>query len=646
NSPWSDLDGAVNDVNRAAQVLIERFGFREGDVTVLTDTQATHEGIVRAFYEKLIQPAQSDTEALFWYSGHGSRLPDASGVGGSELDGMDSTFIAYDSRDGIDEFDITDDEIHSLLAALCRKTPNVTVVTDCCHSGGITRGPAAGKSRSAEAGKSPVTETDLADFWPPDVPFLEDGDPRRGPLPYTAIYASSSRQTAKEISLRIPGREPKSHGAMTWFFLSALEEAKPGTTYRDLVRSTALKVAEYFPDQDVQAEGELDRMFLAADFSAPPPGFAGILQPDGMRVDIEAGHAHFMKRDTLLEIQDISGKILGKARANRVFATHAVARVEGGPLKYQSAIPVRVVELERPSGDDPFPVYVGQSSLENALAQSLSRRGKDIVEILREPLMGNGYQALITEQGALALWTAGDGVPLWEEGAITGSDAARGARAADGILEFLKTKESRFRNLWSLASQPGNIPIQGSFQAPSKDFEQRTGLSGVVLEENKERGFAQGSSESGFAVNIPKGEKPVIGMQLGIPSDAQAAHLTVLVVSENRDIDVIYPAPGNRSNRFEPGENRIEHWRVKIDRWDLTRPMRDRYLIIATESWQDFHSLVQKGKVEKTRGGGVPPILAQAFTKERTRGGPSTSPRNQGFGVMALDLQLRAVSSP
>ncbi len=646
-SSWSNLDGSVNDVERAAELLIDRFGFREGDVTVLTDSNATHEGIVRAFHEKLIQPAQQGTEVLFWYSGHGSRLPDVSGVGGSELEGMDSTFIAYDSRDGVDPFDITDDELHSLLAALCRKTSNVTVVTDCCHSGGITRGPAAGKSRSAPPGKSPVAQADLSAFWPDEVPFLEDGDPRRGPLPYVHIAACSSKQTAKEISLRIPGREPISHGAMTWFLVSALEEAQPGTTYRELVRSTALKVAEYFPDQDVQAEGEVDRMFLGADFASPPPGFSAVLQPDGRRVDVEAGHAHFLKRDTLLEIQDLGGKVLGKARATRVFATHAVARVEGGSLKRGAAVPVRVVELERPPGDDPFPLYIGSGPLEDALATAMRRRGKDMVEVLSQPLLGNGYQVEVTPEGSLALLTSGDGVPLWEEDNPAGSDSARGARAAEGMLEFLRTKESRFRSLWSLAAQPGEIPIQGTFCSPSKEWEEKMGLAGAVFEEIKTRGLGGEAPSSGFVVSLAPGEKPVLGMEIGLPSNAEAAHLTVLVASENRDISVAWPAEGNRSNKFEPGENRRVFWRVKLESWDLSRPMRDRYLIIATEEAADFHTLVQKGKLDKTRGGaGVPGVLAQAFSKERTRGGPGVPPERQGFGVMALDLQLRPAQSP
>ncbi len=646
-SSWSNLDGSVNDVKRAADLLIDRFGFRKGDVTVLTDSEATHEGIVRAFHEKLIQPAQEGTEVLFWYSGHGSRLPDVSGVGGSELEGLDSTFIAYDSRDGIDPFDITDDEIHSLLAALCQKTSNVSVVTDCCHSGGITRGLAAGKSRSAPAGESPVSEADLAAFWPDDVPFLEDGDPRRRPLPYVHIAACSSKQTAKEISLRTSGSEAASYGAMTYFLVSALEEAQPGTTYRQLVRSTALKVAEYFPDQDVQAEGEVDRVFLGADFASPPPGFSGVLQPDGRRVNIDAGRAHFLKRDTLLEIQDLSGEILGKARATRVFATHAVARVEGDPLKHDAALPIRVVELERPPGDDLFPIYIGANPLEEALATAIRQRGKDMVDILTEPLLGNGYQVEITPEGAIALLTSGDGVPLWEEDNPTGSDAARGARAAEEMLDFLRTKESRFRSLWRLATQTGDIPLQGTFCSPTPEVEQKIGLPGAALEEVKTRGLGGETQASGFVVTLAPGEKPVLGMDIGLPAHAEASHLTVLVASENRDISVVFPTEGNRSNKFEPGENRRIYWRVTLSDWDLARPMRDRYLVIATEGAANFHSLVQKGKVEKTRGGaGVPGVLAQAFAKERTRGGPGVSPENQGFGVMALDLQIRPAHKP
>src|SRR5689334_18546229 len=43
------LEGPVNDVHRVQAVLIGKFGFAEGDITLLTDERATHAGIVDQF---------------------------------------------------------------------------------------------------------------------------------------------------------------------------------------------------------------------------------------------------------------------------------------------------------------------------------------------------------------------------------------------------------------------------------------------------------------------------------------------------------------------------------------------------------------------------------------------------------------------
>jgi hypothetical protein len=89
-------------------------------VLVLRDEEATHERVVRAFDEWLIRRAGPDTEVVFWYSGHGSRVPDASSSPASETDGLDSTLVLYDSRavDPQGAYDLSDDALYSLLAAL------------------------------------------------------------------------------------------------------------------------------------------------------------------------------------------------------------------------------------------------------------------------------------------------------------------------------------------------------------------------------------------------------------------------------------------------------------------------------------------------------------------------------------------------
>ena len=131
------LNGCVNDVEAMRTFLINQ-RIPEDHILVLTDQQASRAAILRTFEEFLINnPAIAfNDQILFHYSGHGSQMPDTTGV---EPDGYNETIVPYDSRtQGI--YDIPDKVLASLLARLATmKGTNITVILDSCHSGSGTR---------------------------------------------------------------------------------------------------------------------------------------------------------------------------------------------------------------------------------------------------------------------------------------------------------------------------------------------------------------------------------------------------------------------------------------------------------------------------------------------------------------------------
>lgn len=130
-----DLSGPAADVGALYQVLIDEFGYAEQNVCVLIDDAATLAGVRDAFSRVLTERARPGDSALFFYAGHGSQSPDASG---DEPDGKDETFVLHDSRtDGVP--DLSDDEFHRWLLALHERTREVTVVLDSCNSGSASR---------------------------------------------------------------------------------------------------------------------------------------------------------------------------------------------------------------------------------------------------------------------------------------------------------------------------------------------------------------------------------------------------------------------------------------------------------------------------------------------------------------------------
>jgi Caspase domain/Domain of unknown function (DUF4384) len=147
-APVSPLRGCVTDVQLHRELLVHRFGFNPKDVLVITDGQATRQGILTAFEEHLIKQAKPGDTVVFHFSGHGSQVNDKpdcdSQVTKASPDCVNSTLVVQDSFlpntsfDGGAVNDITGHTLFLLMSAL--QTENVTAILDCCHAGGGTRG--------------------------------------------------------------------------------------------------------------------------------------------------------------------------------------------------------------------------------------------------------------------------------------------------------------------------------------------------------------------------------------------------------------------------------------------------------------------------------------------------------------------------
>jgi hypothetical protein len=132
--PPMRLAGCVNDVFLVSSVLQE-CGFDPEDIRVVLDKRATADGI-RKRLEWLLDGAANGDQLVFFYSGHGARLPSYNAA--ETVDHMDEALVPYDF-DWSTERAITDDQIYELYSQLpyeCR----FVMILDCCHAGGMTRG--------------------------------------------------------------------------------------------------------------------------------------------------------------------------------------------------------------------------------------------------------------------------------------------------------------------------------------------------------------------------------------------------------------------------------------------------------------------------------------------------------------------------
>jgi hypothetical protein len=156
------LQGCVTDVMLQKQLLIHRFGFNPKDILILTDEQATRQGILTAFEEHLIKQAKPNDVVVYHFSGHGSLVADLDFClfKDEKAKCVNGTFVPIDSAaptnssQGGSVQDIMGHTLFLLMSAL--QTENVTVVLDSCHSGAGTRGNLRIRSRSGGSQLQPI----------------------------------------------------------------------------------------------------------------------------------------------------------------------------------------------------------------------------------------------------------------------------------------------------------------------------------------------------------------------------------------------------------------------------------------------------------------------------------------------------------
>ena len=131
--PRADLElrGCVNDARAWATLLREQYDFASTDVKVLTDRQATKAKIHKALGDLLAGSKRGDV-LVFTNSSHGTYRADKNG----DESLYDEAMCPYDCETDL----LIDDELRELFTAIPDGV-RLTVISDSCHSGSVTRDP-------------------------------------------------------------------------------------------------------------------------------------------------------------------------------------------------------------------------------------------------------------------------------------------------------------------------------------------------------------------------------------------------------------------------------------------------------------------------------------------------------------------------
>lgn len=137
--PGIDLPGIDLDLERMRETL-GLMGFEDSQIRSLLDDQATSRNVIREFRSWLSDGVNPEDRVVFYFSGHGSNIPD---LNGDEADGVDEVLLAHDVRRVTREGKRTltgvvdDDTMASLISGI--PSDNIWIIVDACHSGTVTR---------------------------------------------------------------------------------------------------------------------------------------------------------------------------------------------------------------------------------------------------------------------------------------------------------------------------------------------------------------------------------------------------------------------------------------------------------------------------------------------------------------------------
>lgn len=311
---YRKLGGCVRDINKVYNFLTKRMEIDPKNIIKLTATNGgqrpvepenewpTYRNMVNAFQE-LAGRVQKGDEVYIQYSGHGGRartmLPELKGE-----NGHDEGLVPLDiGKPGdTDAQYLRDFQMYNLLQAFVDKKVHLTVVFDCCHSGGATRD--AGGARKRGPGKPdqspPPTALPIGDLATMVARWQgEGGGTARAannqsswlfePQGYTLFAACRANESAFEF----PFEKGESNGALTYWMLDTLAQANENTTWKMVADRVAAKVHGQFEQQipSLQGEGDLT-VFGAKKLSSKYTVPVLKIDKGSRRAQLNAGEAH------------------------------------------------------------------------------------------------------------------------------------------------------------------------------------------------------------------------------------------------------------------------------------------------------------------------------------------------------------------
>jgi hypothetical protein len=496
---YGSLKGCVPDIELVEKFLTTRVGIEPSQIVKLTSTagpdgkpvepaagRPSYENIVGAL-KGLIERADPGDLVYVHYSGHGATapttLPDLKGA-----TGKDETLVPYDIGDSAARY-IRDHELALVFKRMVDKGLIATLVMDCCHSGGLTRGPGGTLRADGTEGDIGIRGVDFVDTTPRPAASLVGsaeeladcwrqtvGEGSRGltaserTTGYTMLAACRPNELAKEYAFDGKTRT----GALTYWMLDTLEQASKSTSWKVVHDRVAAKVRGFFPDQAPMLLGEVGRATFGSERVAPVYAVSLLVDHNDPNV-----------------LRLATGQAMG-TRIGTQFAVYARGTVDFSDVVARLAVievtqtgsvesDVKVVERfgNRPfdSGDQAVlltaPVKLIKKVRFIPFSEATAARDAELFKPIRSALTDNGwieetetadevadYTVVPDAQGKTAVICRPDGTtPILLRPPVNFGDA----RAAGTIVRRLEHL-ARFEAVRSVDNFSGTSPLRGKIQ--------------------------------------------------------------------------------------------------------------------------------------------------------------------------------------
>ncbi|MDZ8257006.1 caspase family protein [Nostoc sp. ChiQUE01b] len=289
-SLYKSLGGCVRDINHVEAFLIDERKVPKEQILKLTasindpnepskpleketpEKLPTRQNMIDSF-RKLKEMAPEGSQVYIHYSGHGGRaktvFPSIKGD-----DGIDEGLVPTDIGTSEGQY-LRDLDLRQLLKELVDQKLIVTVVLDCCHSGGATRGDVEIRGgegiddKPLQPGQELVAPVEtLAEIWQ----SVTEETPRglkpsglRAARDYVLLAACRQNEYAYEYAFNQKTKER--NGALTYWLLDTLRQQNPGQTYKDLFERINAKIHSQFPQQTPISMGEVNRIIFGDEFA-------------------------------------------------------------------------------------------------------------------------------------------------------------------------------------------------------------------------------------------------------------------------------------------------------------------------------------------------------------------------------------------